>query len=46
MLALLNVDEERKQKEVEEIAGGTLFEELLQESQRLRSARNNSDGPE
>ena len=46
MLALLNVDEERKQKEVAEIASGALFEELLQESQRLKSARKQTEGAE
>ena len=43
-LALLEVDEQRKQKEVEQIAGNALFEDLLQESRRLRSARNDDIG--
>jgi pSer/pThr/pTyr-binding forkhead associated (FHA) protein len=43
-LALLYVDEQRKQQEVEQIAGGALFEELLQESQRLKSSRKDGGG--
>jgi pSer/pThr/pTyr-binding forkhead associated (FHA) protein len=38
-LTLLEVDEQRKQQEVEQIAGGALFEDLLEHSRRLRSAR-------
>jgi hypothetical protein len=42
MFALLEVDEQRKQQEVEQIAGGELFETLLEQSRRLRSARQES----
>jgi predicted component of type VI protein secretion system len=43
MLDLLKVDEQRMQEEVEQIAGGALFDELLHESQRLRSARQDGE---
>ena len=39
MLDQLILDETRVQQEVEHITEGALFDELLQESQRLRSAR-------
>jgi pSer/pThr/pTyr-binding forkhead associated (FHA) protein len=38
--AHLEVDEQRKQQEVEQIAGGALFEDLLEQSRRLRSERH------
>jgi hypothetical protein len=37
--ALLEVDEQRKQQEVDQIAGGELFETLMEQSRRLRTAR-------
>ena len=42
MLELLNVDEQRKQQEVDQITGGALFDELLQESQRMKSVRKDA----
>jgi hypothetical protein len=42
MLMMLQVDEQRKQQEVEQIAGGALFDDLLEHSRRLRSAREES----
>jgi predicted component of type VI protein secretion system len=43
MLTLLDVDHERKQQEVDQITGGALFDDLLQHSRRLRSARQDSN---
>jgi pSer/pThr/pTyr-binding forkhead associated (FHA) protein len=37
--ALLEVNEQRKQQEVEQIAGGDLFETLMEQSRRRRAAR-------
>jgi pSer/pThr/pTyr-binding forkhead associated (FHA) protein len=42
-LALFELDQERNQREADRIASGELFDELLQESQRMRSARKESD---
>jgi pSer/pThr/pTyr-binding forkhead associated (FHA) protein len=43
-LAMFELDQERSRQEADKIAGGTLFDELLQESQRLKSARH-GNGP-
>lgn len=43
-LELLELDAERSQREADRIAGGALFDELLQQSQRMRSARRDA-GP-
>ncbi|HEY4231905.1 MAG TPA: FHA domain-containing protein [Lacipirellulaceae bacterium] len=45
-LSLLEVDEQRKQQEVEQIAGGALFEDLLEQSRRLRSERQGGNDSE
>jgi pSer/pThr/pTyr-binding forkhead associated (FHA) protein len=42
-LAMFELDHERSQREADRIAGGAVFDELLQESQRMRSARKNKD---
>jgi pSer/pThr/pTyr-binding forkhead associated (FHA) protein len=39
-IAMLELDQERSRREADRIAGGALFDELLQTSQRMRSARN------
>jgi FHA domain len=38
-IAMLELDQERSRREADRIAGGALFDELLQSSQRMRSAR-------
>jgi pSer/pThr/pTyr-binding forkhead associated (FHA) protein len=45
MLDQLKIDEQRMQQEVDQIAAGALFDELLQESQRLRSTRHGGREP-
>ena len=40
LLAALQVDESRKQEEVEQILGNSLFQELQEQSRRLRTAGN------
>ena len=42
-LAMFELDQERNQREADRIASGALFDELLQESQRMRSARKEAD---
>jgi predicted component of type VI protein secretion system len=42
-LALFELDQERNQREADRIAGGALFDELLHESKRMRSARKSDD---
>lgn len=42
-IALLELDHERSRSEADRIAGGALFDELLQQSQRMRSARKDKD---
>ncbi|MGE3638327.1 MAG: FHA domain-containing protein [Pirellulales bacterium] len=39
-LALFELDQEKNRLEADKIASGSLFDELLQESQRLKSARH------
>ncbi len=41
-LALFELDRDRSQSEVNRIASGALFDELLQQSQRMRSARKDT----
>jgi pSer/pThr/pTyr-binding forkhead associated (FHA) protein len=43
-IAMFELDQERSKREADQIAGGALFDELLQESQRLRSARKAQEG--
>jgi pSer/pThr/pTyr-binding forkhead associated (FHA) protein len=43
MLSHLNLDEQRMYQEVENITGGELFDELLQQSQRMRAARQDGE---
>ena len=38
-IAMLELDQERSRREADKIAGGALFDELLQTSQRMRAAR-------
>jgi hypothetical protein len=38
-IAMLELDQERSRREADRIAGGALFDELLQTSQRMRAAR-------
>jgi pSer/pThr/pTyr-binding forkhead associated (FHA) protein len=40
--AMFELDRERSQSEVERIASGALFDDLLQQSQRMRSARKDT----
>ncbi len=42
-LAMFELDHERSRREADQIAGGALFDELLQQSQRIRSARNDTE---
>lgn len=42
MLAMLEVDETRKQQEVDEVAESSLFQELKEKSQQLKAGRQNS----
>ena len=42
-IAMLELDQERSRREADRIAGGALFDELLQTSQRMRSARKDKD---
>jgi pSer/pThr/pTyr-binding forkhead associated (FHA) protein len=42
MLAMLQVDETRKQQEVDEVAESSLFQELKEKSQQLKAGRQNS----
>jgi len=42
-IALFELDQERSQSEADRIASGALFDELLQQSQRMRSARKDGD---
>jgi hypothetical protein len=43
MFKMLEVDEQRKQAEVDAIAKGALFEDLLQQSQRFKAMRQSDD---
>lgn len=43
MIAYLTLDEDRLQKEVDQITGGALFDELLEESQRLKAYKRRED---
>jgi predicted component of type VI protein secretion system len=38
-ITMFELDHERSRREADQIAGGALFDELLQQSQRMRSAR-------
>jgi pSer/pThr/pTyr-binding forkhead associated (FHA) protein len=42
-ITLFELDHERSRSEADRIAGGALFDELRQQSQRMRSARNDGD---
>lgn len=42
-LAMFELDQERSRQEADKIASGALFDELLQESQRLKTARNSGN---
>jgi pSer/pThr/pTyr-binding forkhead associated (FHA) protein len=42
-IAMLELDQERSRREADKIAGGALFDELLQTSQRMRSARKDKN---
>jgi hypothetical protein len=42
-IAMLELDQERSRREADRIAGGALFDELLQTSQRMRSARKDKN---
>jgi hypothetical protein len=40
---MFELDHERSRQEADRIAGQSLFDDLVQESQRMRSARKESD---
>jgi predicted component of type VI protein secretion system len=42
-IAMFELDQERSRREADKIAGGALFDELLQTSQRMRSARKDKN---
>ena len=44
MLAMLQVDEQRKQQEVEEVVESLLFRELREKSQQLKAYRHKDEG--